>query len=137
MPDAGPWYEEFVHLPLVSRTASISPGAFRTGPCRGVLFVVYVKTAGTSTLAFRTSAREIPEFAGWVPSVNVDVSNPGVYMIPMYPGATMQPPGEAADTTDTAVVQVIGLPPPDQLRCSFVKGDSSAWVFGCSVRRLR
>lgn len=132
------FWEEFVNLPLAAYTASISGPQFKSGDARGCLFVVYVKTAGTSTLQFRCSAVNSIEAQGFVPTVNVSIPGAGVFLIVTHPTAEPQPPGEAGVTTDTAaVLQVVRMPPPAIWRASMVKGDASSWTFGVRARMLR
>lgn len=132
------WTEEFIHIPLASRTGAITGGHIRPGPTRGALFILHVKTAGTSTLTFRVSAVSPMENQGYVPTANVVVSTAGTYVIAIGPGVAAQPPGEGADTVNgTVVVQTVAIPLPGIFRAGIIKGDASAWEFGVAVRKIR
>lgn len=133
----GGFYEEFESLSLAARTASITATRFNSGPARGAIFTIYIKTAGTSTFNFRTSAINNIEDQGWVPTANVAMTLAGVYVVVVHPQVCMQPAGESADTTAAAVIQTVSIPAPAIWRPSIVKGDASSWTFGISVRRLR
>lgn len=133
-----PRYEEKIAIPLQSYSgaSSVSSNIYRSDRARWGVFVLYVKTAGTSNLLYRISA--ISPVTGssntYVPQVQVTVTTTGVYVIGWGPGLALQPPGEAADTTAAAVARVVAIPLPDRWRFSIGKGDASAWEFGVSYR---
>jgi len=132
------FYEAGVDLPLATRAASVTSPPMRPQGARGLLLTIYVKTAGTGTLTFRVVETDQPQQSGTIVTVNVVLTTAGVYQVVMMPGAAAQPSGEVAVTTNTAVVlQVVGIPPGDRMRGSWVKSDGSDWTWGASVRRIR
>lgn len=130
-------YEDVIALPLLSRTAGLSTDTYRMHGATGLYIMCRVKTAGTSTLTVRLFG--IEPFESTEYQVNLDETLPTTIQtnhILVYPGVALQPDGEAAATTVTAVRQVVGVPVPDKFRFTIVKGDASAWEFGLAFRRV-
>lgn len=138
---SGGFYEEKILLPLGSRAAAVNGPNFSLGRARGILWTLYIKTAGLSTLTFRVNSITMLEGLAQQVSTNV-VFNPGsegTYLFHHHPFGAPQPAGEAAVTINTAVVkQVVGIGSPGTMRVGIAKGDTaSAWVYGVSARRVR
>lgn len=136
MRGGGAFFEERILIPLASYSgsSSILSDTVKSGAAKRAMMLLYVKTAGTSNLLFRLSAIPFTGSNSYTPGLTVTVTTTGVYVIAWGRGLALQPAGEAAVTTSTAIARATSIPLPDRWRFSVGKGDVSAWEFGVSLR---
>jgi len=131
-------YEDQIVLPLATYGGAgpINSPDQRAFGASGLYIVLHVKTAGTTTLALRIEGKEPFEGTYYQTNVDVTVTTAVRHMWIMGKDLAKTPPGEAAATIQSAVRQLVAIPPPDTFRISIAKGDTSDWVFGVTVRRV-
>jgi hypothetical protein len=138
-------YEDLTVIPLATYgdLSGATPANTVSSPMQaalgatGLVVTLYAKTAVTSTLALFLVGIEGFESQEFVMNVSKTVTTASRYVWLFYPGAAPTPAGEGAATLlNTVVQQCVGAPIPDRYKIRVTKGDTSAWVFGVSARRL-
>lgn len=144
-------YEDLTVIPLATYgdlsgntpANTVSSPEQRAAGATGLVVTLYAKTAGTSTLTVQlVGLLTAAVFPGettqeYVLNVTKTITTASRFIWLFYPGAAPTPPGEVAATLlNTVVMQCVSVPIPDRFVLRVVKGDTSAWVFGVSMRRL-
>lgn len=138
-------YEEQIVIPLATYgdLSGNTPANTQSSPpqralgATGLVATLYAKTAVTSTLALLLVGIEGFESQEFTLNASKTITTASRHVWLFYPGAAPTPPGEGAATLlSTVVQQCVGIPIPDRFVVRVVKGDTSAWVFGVSIRRV-